>query len=181
MIALVSSQDGSRRTGLNFACDLQKAVSSSRKGGTVSLVVGSSVETPGGITDAFTAARGALRIAMRARFNSLVDLEEFGMYSLLFSNPNPEPLIHFSERLLAPLSNRDIKKQGDLVTTLRTWFDCNCSTSATSEMLVVHSNTVIYRLRVIEDLLGKSIKDQSFLGELRLALMALDISGVTQE
>jgi sugar diacid utilization regulator len=177
VIVLVSSPDGSRRAALNFASDLQKSVSASRKGGTVSLVVGTSTQTPGGITDAFTAARGALRIAMRARFDSLVDLEEFGMYSLLFTNPNPEPLIHFSERLLAPLSNRDIKKQGDLITTLRTWFDCNCSTSATSELLVVHPNTVIYRLRVIEDLLGKSLKDQSFLGELRLALMALDITG----
>jgi purine catabolism regulator len=141
------------------------------------LVIGTCVQTPGGITDAYTAARGALRIAVRSRSNSLVDLEEFGMYSLLLTNPNPEPLIHFAVRLLAPLTDRDFKKHGDLVTTLRTWFDCNCSTSATSELLVVHPNTVIYRLRVIEELLGKSLKDQGFLGELRLALMALDITG----
>jgi len=177
VIVLVSSLDGSRESALSFASDLQKSVTVSRRGETVSLVIGTCVQTPGGITDAYTAARGALRIAVRSRSNSLVDLEEFGMYSLLLTNPNPEPLIHFAVRLLAPLTDRDIKKHGDLVTTLRTWFDCNCSTSATSELLVVHPNTVIYRLRVIEELLGKSLKDQGFLGELRLALMALDITG----
>lgn len=60
-----------------------------------------------------------------------------------------------------------------LAATLRTYLDENCSRGRTSKRLHIHENTVAYRIRQAEELLGRSLEKRSL--ELRAALALLDL------
>jgi DNA-binding PucR family transcriptional regulator len=55
------------------------------------------------------------------------------------------------------------------------WLSTGCSTAATAEQLVVHPNTVGYRLRRIERLTGRNLRGVDTRLELQLALTVRDI------
>jgi DNA-binding PucR family transcriptional regulator len=56
---------------------------------------------------------------------------------------------------------------------VRTYLDENGSRGRTAKRLTVHENTVAYRLRQAEELVGRSVEKRTL--ELRLALTLADI------
>jgi DNA-binding PucR family transcriptional regulator len=60
-----------------------------------------------------------------------------------------------------------------LAVTSRTYLDENCSRGRTARRLHIHENTVAYRIRQAEELLGRSIEHRSL--ELRVALALADL------
>jgi len=61
------------------------------------------------------------------------------------------------ERTFAPLLRYDREKGGELVKTLETYLECNCSRTKTAQNLHLHRNSLNYRLQKIEELLGTEI------------------------
>jgi DNA-binding PucR family transcriptional regulator len=78
----------------------------------------------------------------------------------------------FVARELGPLAARD-ENTRRLAATVRTYLDENGSRGRTAKRLTVHENTVAYRLRQAEELLGRSVEKRTL--ELRLALALADI------
>ena len=76
--------------------------------------------------------------------------------------------------LLEPLRAYDAERGSDLVTTLRTYVACGFSPTRSAERLVVHPNTVLYRLRRVRELTGRDPQDPDDLVLLALALKQLD-------
>jgi len=142
---------------------------------TASFVLGGRAGDLGDIADHYRSAKGALRLMPRHQPGAIIDLSNLGVYALLLAQTDTALLQRFANSLISPLKDRDARKQSDLIETLRCWLECNCSTSATAERLVVHTNTVIYRLRIIEELLGQSLRNQAFLLDVRLALMVAEV------
>lgn len=68
---------------------------------------------------------------------------------------------------LAPLAERD-----DLLATLQAWFDHDFDRRATAQELLVHPNTLDYRLRRITDLTGADVTSGAGLQLLGAALLA---------
>lgn len=62
-----------------------------------------------------------------------------------------------------------------LIDTLRAFLDCNLSQTETARVLIVHPNTVAYRLRRIHDLTAKDPRRFAEALELALALRASDL------
>ncbi|WP_051712478.1 PucR family transcriptional regulator [Spirillospora albida] len=60
-----------------------------------------------------------------------------------------------------------------LLTTLETWLDCDGSAARAAELLFCHRNTVLNRLRKIEQLTGRQLTRPGDLVELALALSAV--------
>ena len=58
---------------------------------------------------------------------------------------------------------------------LRAWMEAGCATAATAEALVVHVNTVGYRLARIEELIGRELRRSDVRLELQLALIIWDV------
>jgi DNA-binding PucR family transcriptional regulator len=58
---------------------------------------------------------------------------------------------------------------------LRAWLAAGCSTLATAQALMVHPNTVGYRLARIEELTGRSLRRVDVRSDLQLALTVRDI------
>ena len=62
-----------------------------------------------------------------------------------------------------------------LLETLRTYIACDMALQRTADELVIHCNTVAYRLRQIANLTGRDMRSVSDLAELHVALSALDV------
>lgn len=75
-------------------------------------------------------------------------------------------------RALGDLIAAPLDKQESLLETLGRWFANNRSTSETAAEMHCHRNTVVYRLKQIEDLTGCRLDDGDDQMLLRLALLA---------
>jgi GAF domain-containing protein len=144
--------------------------------GVVTLVAGPAAG-PGGHAEAHRIAAGAARLRGVAATGGFVDIRELGLTALLLDSGTPESLRRFADRLLGPLAAHDARRGGDLLATLRVWLATGCSTAETATTLVVHPNTVAYRLAKLEQLTGRSLRRSDVRLELQLALTVAAVVG----
>ncbi|WP_395311213.1 helix-turn-helix domain-containing protein [Mycobacterium sp. AMU20-3851] len=78
----------------------------------------------------------------------------------------------FVQRELGRLESTD-ETTRRLAATLRTYLDENCSRGRTAKRLHIHENTVAYRIRQAEELLGRSLEKRTL--ELRVALALAEL------
>lgn len=79
------------------------------------------------------------------------------------------------ERILGALIAYDVDHGTELVRTLDVFLDANRSWQRAAERLIVHKQTVTYRVRRIEQLTGRRVNDTGDVAALWLALRARDI------
>jgi PucR family transcriptional regulator, purine catabolism regulatory protein len=77
--------------------------------------------------------------------------------------------------ILGPLLEYDAEHDAPLVTSLRIYLARNRSLKETSEALHVHKQTVVYRMRRVEELTGRRLGHIEDIVDLWLALRALDL------
>ncbi|MBK3573706.1 PucR family transcriptional regulator ligand-binding domain-containing protein [Streptomyces sp. MBT65] len=135
------------------------------------LVVGLSAPSgPIAAAGAYKQAEQALSVARR-RGRVLVEHEQLAAGSVL-------PLLAddavraFADGLLRPLSEHDATGRGDLVASLRAWLSRHGQWDAAAADLGVHRHTLRYRMRRVEEILGRSLDDPDVRMELWLALKA---------
>jgi DNA-binding PucR family transcriptional regulator len=75
------------------------------------------------------------------------------------------------DSVLGPLYRYDRRRDTTLVETLRAFLAAGCSAAATAEALIVHPNTISYRLRRIEELLDINVHDPQALLQFQFAFM----------
>ncbi|MGW4048152.1 PucR family transcriptional regulator [Streptomyces sp. NPDC004721] len=85
---------------------------------------------------------------------------------------NPAEARALVDRVLRPVLDLPQGQADELLTTLRVFFENRRSWQRTAETLQVHRQTVLYRVRRIEQLTGKQIADTNDLTTLWLALKA---------
>ncbi|MFI1177970.1 PucR family transcriptional regulator [Streptomyces sp. NPDC020799] len=119
---------------------------------------------------AFRQAEQALSVARR-RGRVLVEHEEVAAGSVL-------PLLAddavraFADGMLRALREHDATGRGDLVASLRAWLSRHGQWDAAAADLGVHRHTLRYRMRRVEEILGRSLDDPDVRMELWLALKA---------
>lgn len=147
--------------------------------GTVSVGLGRACASVTEYADAYRVAAGALNLTQRAgRTDRVVTLGDLGVYRLLLQVDQPDELIEFMHGMLAPLHAYDERRDTTLVETLRAFLRCGCNATTTGEELIVHPNTISYRLHRIEELLGVDVHDPQALLRIQLALVIEDVLGV---
>lgn len=102
--------------------------------------------------------------------------DRLGVYSLLYLIPSGEEREQFLSRFLNPLRQADRKGGGRLMETLEMYFFCNGNIKLTSEKMLAHYNTIVYRLEKIQTILGMSLDDPEDRLQLHLALKLGQIS-----
>jgi hypothetical protein len=114
----------------------------------------------------------AQRIARLAgrREGSITRYDDIALCAL--ATANIEHSRRFVERELGRLASRDDTTRR-LAATVRTYLNENGSRGRTAKRLHVHENTVAYRLRQAEELLGRSVEKRTL--ELRVALALADL------
>jgi GAF domain-containing protein len=142
---------------------------------TFTLVAGPTAGSPVDYSAAYRVAAGAARLRRAHRPGGFVDVRNIGLSALLLETGTPEALQRFADRMLDPVVAHDDRRGGDLVATLRLWLDVGCSTPEAAAALVVHPNTIGYRLARIEQLTGRSLRQPETRLELQLALTVRDV------
>lgn len=115
-------------------------------------------------------AERALAVARR-RGRSLVEHDEVGSGSVL-PLLSEDAVRAFSDGLLRPLREHDATARGDLVASLQAWLSRHGQWDAAATDLGVHRHTLRYRMRRVEEILGRSLDDPDVRMELWLALKA---------
>ncbi|GAA2396935.1 MULTISPECIES: PucR family transcriptional regulator [Streptomyces] len=135
------------------------------------LVVGLSAPAgPIAAAAAYKQAGQALSVARR-RGRVCVEHEQLASGSVL-------PLLAddavraFADGLLRALHEHDATGRGDLVASLRAWLSRHGQWDAAAADLGVHRHTLRYRMRRVEEILGRSLDDADVRMELWLALKA---------
>jgi GAF domain-containing protein len=143
--------------------------------GMVTLVAGPVAGDPAGYATAFRVARGAAALCRASGRGGFVDVGRLGLSALLLETGTPDALRRFAANVLHAVEEHEERYGGDLLATLRAWLAAGCSTAAAADALVVHRNTVTYRLGRIEQLTGRSLRDSRVRLELELALTIREI------
>jgi sugar diacid utilization regulator len=126
------------------------------------------------IATAFAEAREAAHIANATGVHDRpVVLDDVLADHMLHASP-------LARRILAdtlrPLTEYDLAHRTDLVGTLRAYLGANTNLTRSARVLVVHPNTVVYRLRRIKELSGRDPHVMDDLQVLFLALRLEDLS-----
>lgn len=116
-------------------------------------------------------ATRALRLA--GTDSAVVALEEVPLLDYLASGADETALRLLPSRA-AKLLQADRRVNGALSATLRAYADCDLNVARTAKRLVVHPNTVHYRLRRVRELSGRDPRRFGELAELMTALRLLD-------
>ncbi|MFH8570699.1 PucR family transcriptional regulator [Streptomyces sp. NPDC017993] len=163
--AVVEARSGAQQRGRGRSARTEAAA------GVEGLAVGLSAPTgPAAAAHAHRQAQQALSVARR-RGRALVEHEDVAAGSVL-------PLLAddavraFADGLLRALRDHDATGRGDLVESLRAWLSRHGQWDAAAADLGVHRHTLRYRMRRVEEILGRSLDDADVRMELWLALKA---------
>jgi sugar diacid utilization regulator len=144
---------------------------------TVSVAIGPAAVGQPGYLRSYRIARGALELARGTTADRTLRVDALGLHGLLLSVERLDELVAFAACQLGPLRVYDARRGSDLVATLRTYLAHGCRTAETAVALVVHPNTVAYRIRRIQAVLGVDLAQPTAQLELQLALIVSEIVG----
>jgi purine catabolism regulator len=81
-----------------------------------------------------------------------------------------------ADRIMGPLLTYDREHGSDLIRSLRVFLEHNRSWQRSAEVLHVHKQTLVYRMRRVEELTGRSLRETGDVVQLWLGLRALDFA-----
>lgn len=135
-----------------LAGDLRMECAGALGGAEVSVGVGRPKSGITGVRSCYREAEQALVMGVRlfgpGRVTSFADL---GLYRLLFAMQTSTELREFFDDQVKPLVEYDRRTGAGLMKTLDAFFRCHGSPTEIAGLLHLHRNTVLYRLRRIED------------------------------
>lgn len=80
-------------------------------------------------------------------------------------------------RMLKELAFPEDEMNMELQRTLKAYLDCHCSIMETANRLYLHRNTVRYRIKKCEEMLGNDLSDWDYCFQLQLCLIFVGIGG----
>ena len=102
-------------------------------------------------------------------------ISHFGAASPLLGLHDPDEAVILIDRILSPLIYYDESHHTDLIRSLSIYLEEQRSWQRCAERLHVHRQTVIYRIKRIEELTGRSLSETANIALFWLALQAMDI------
>lgn len=102
---------------------------------------------------------------------------DLGVYRLLLSIGNTKELREFYHEMLGRLLEHDARNGGELLQTLEAYFFYHGSPSRMAEGMDFHRNTLLYRLRRIQEISGIDFDNAETLLALHLALRIGEVLG----
>ncbi len=139
-----------------------------------SVGVGTARGGPRGIVASYAEAQRAQTLASILKPNAVIcRYDELQLFDLFRAG---EPVDAFVNEVLGKLILRDRQRRSELGQTLEALFDSALNRKLAARRLGVHANTLSYRSRRIEELLGGSLQDGEFCFRVQLALKLLPLS-----
>jgi DNA-binding PucR family transcriptional regulator len=106
--------------------------------------------------------------------------EDLGLARIVVENLADEELRSLADRYLSAIEGYDGRHSRELMATLTAYFACGRNFARTAEHLVVHLNTVKYRLRRCSEVSGFDIEDPATALNLEIALVIRNVLEATR-
>ncbi|TFZ18778.1 PucR family transcriptional regulator [Limosilactobacillus fermentum] len=149
----------------NLSTELSKAV-----GIHLRFSIGNSYDRLSGIANSYIEARTAVRDFPQELSPTIVNYYHPKGLVGLFEDVDPDRIHYYCEKVLGDLAFPSEPAMQDLRKTLRCYLSYNCEITKTATVLFLHRNTIKYRIKQCEKILGKTIKDPQTSLNIRLAL-----------
>lgn len=107
--------------------------------------------------------------------HTLLLFENTGTFRLVITITDKSALREYVNDTVEPLYEYDQRNQGDLVKTIRCYLSHNCSIKDVAEEMIVHRNTVNYKVKKAEEVTGMNLSDYNVRFELSLGFMAYEM------
>jgi purine catabolism regulator len=101
-------------------------------------------------------------------------LAHFGRVHSVFGARTPEEATLTVSTVLGPIIDYDLEHSTELLKSLRIFLHSNRSWKRAADELFIHKQTLMYRMRRVEDITGRKLNNTSDVAELWLALRAED-------
>ncbi|WP_310963911.1 helix-turn-helix domain-containing protein [Nocardioides terrisoli] len=138
---------------------------------TASVAIGDVCESPLDYRMATEVASNALRLSQSGRANGqVVQVADLGIFRLMLSAHEPAELRRFAEQTLGPLRQPQDSRNAALLPTLQAFAENDFQPGRTATALHLHPNTLTYRLRRIESLLGVPLRSSQGMLDVNFAL-----------
>ena len=111
------------------------------------------------LADATEQARQAVQFAVQHQHQRLFFYEQLGIARLFAAIPKRSLLAEFCQQQLGDLCFARDPASAELKATLNTWLNHFGHQQNTAEALGIHRNTLSYRLKRLQDILGFSLQD----------------------
>jgi sugar diacid utilization regulator len=176
IVVLVDDAHPGGRDASALGEELRAFLGSRVDAGPVTVVVADRCQRPDDYASAFRLAAEALDLLEKlGRRGTVISTSALGPYRLLLRASSRDDLESFARGLLAPLIQHDRSHGGELLRTLRAYLDEDRVQRRAAARCFVHVNTIVYRIRRIEETLGVDLGDPSTVFDLTLALRILDL------
>lgn len=164
------------KTGHDIASAAQEAIQALYPGRVVRIGIGRPYQVLNRLRDSFEEATAAMKVLQRLDSSlGILPFTDLGIYRVLLQTGSPDHLLDFCRDTLQPIRTHDAQWTSELELTLRTYLRCQMSTQRTAEELFVHPNTIMYRLKKLEQVCNTDLKNPQELLRFQLALMIQDI------
>lgn len=140
--------DNSLKLANTFSTEIQSQYPNTR----VAIGLGQAARDIGNWRNSYRDAVQALDLAIRLQTDTPLYIGDLGVYQLILGLSDREKLIEFKEQTLGKLEEYDMRQHADLIKTLEAFFVCHGNLSQTAEMLIVHRNTLLYRMNRINQI-----------------------------
>jgi hypothetical protein len=139
--------------------------------GAVSVGLADPVRSPGGLRGALEQARHTAALARpRPGGVDIAEPDHLVTHRMLLAAVPPDVSKAFRTRVLDPLLEYDARHRSDLLPTLRRFLECDGSWRQCATSLHLHVNTVRYRIRRVEELTGRDLRNPIDRMDLALAV-----------
>lgn len=122
------------------------------------------------VDKSFQDAVRAVRIGKIITSKMVIKYDELGIFKILSQDFLAEELEDFYDTTLKCLVDYDKKKSTELVETLHSYFKNNGNLTRISEDLFAHYNTILYRIRRIEEITNMDLNDSANRLNLEIAI-----------
>lgn len=140
--------------------------------------VGSSVNHLGmqKLSQAYVQAKKVVNLSGRKGWgNIMIQYSELGVYQLLLAIDNKETIKAYYNDMLGKLEGNDQNNGTDYLDFLNAYLNSNCNINDTADALFIHRNTVVYKIKKINELLDCDLSDIEVRVQLYLAAMVRNI------
>ena len=176
IVVLAGANRASELDLRELAHELQTAIGEIAGAGPVTIAIADRCGRPDDHSPAFRLARESIELMLKlGRSGAVVATSELGPYGLLLRASSRDDLEAFARRTLRPLLEHDRGHGSDLLRTLRVYLEEDRVQRRAAARCFVHVNTIVYRVRRIEELLDADLADPTTVFDITLALRILDL------
>lgn len=164
-----------------FAAQLIKTIEGSDSGTNFAIGIGGLCVEPGDYLQSYNDAKQCIELVRsRGEKNTVKDFVELGAVRFILNQP-ADSLHQFVTRLLHPLLSQSKPRREESFRTLDVFIRCGRNRKEAAGILGIHPNTLSYRLKKTEQILGCSLDDYATYFDLLFAWRILDTFNLQDE